>query len=378
MTAAAAVLARDRLTWWGYGVVASLAFVLNGFGPVLDDLRDELGVSRTVAGLHSTGLAAGVLVAGAVGEWVRRRAGWTGLYWAGTLSMLAGVLVLAAGATPGVTIPAAAAIGLGGTLLLVMIPAVFMVRHGAASGAAVSEAHATASLLGVLAPLLVGLSLAVSGSWLPALLLVALVSLPLLGALAPPLPQGTAAGPDAAPRRLPRAYWRWWTALLFGVATEFAIIVWAADDAQERLGLSLAASAVAPAAFLVGMAVARGRGGRLLLRRPPAVLFRASVLVAVAGFLVFRATDTVAVALAGLVGIGLGVGMLYPASLAAAMRASPGAEARASTRSALASGIAIGGGPLVLGALADATSISTAIWVVPALLLAAGAAAGAR
>ncbi len=42
-------------------MLAAFAFLLNGFGPVLDDLRRELEVSRTVAGLHSTGLAAGMI-----------------------------------------------------------------------------------------------------------------------------------------------------------------------------------------------------------------------------------------------------------------------------------------------------------------------------
>ena len=68
-------LSRDKLTWWAYAVLAAFAFLLNGFGPMLDDLRRELHVSRTVAGLHSTGLAAGMIAAGAVGERMRLRLG---------------------------------------------------------------------------------------------------------------------------------------------------------------------------------------------------------------------------------------------------------------------------------------------------------------
>ena len=386
-------LQRDRLTWWSYAVLASFAFVLNGLGPVLLDLREELDLSRTMAGLHSTGLAVGVLLAGVIGEAARRAVGWTGVLWSGIAGLLAGVLGVGLAATVALTLPSAVVIGLAGTLLLTMVPAVLSARHGPASGAAVAEAHATASLLGVLAPLAVGGSLAAFGEWLPALLVVALGVLPLLGVFAPDLPDppdppdppgppGPAAdaagavplvdiapsGP-APPGRLPRGYWRWWTALLFGVAVEFSILLWAADDAEQRLDLSSEAAAVAPAAFLLGMAIARGGGARLLLDGRSDRVFRRATLWAVAAFLLYRATDYVAVSLLGVLLVGTGVGLMYPASLARAMAAAPGREALASTRSALASGLAIGGGPLLLGALADAHGIENASWVVLVLLL---------
>ena len=76
--------------------------------------------------------------------------------------------------------------------------------------------------------------------------------------------------------------------------------------------------------------------------------------------------------------VGVGVGLLYPASLAGAMAAAPGLEAQASTRTALASGLAIGSGPLALGALADAWSVTGASWIVVALLAGAIAASPLR
>ena len=389
MSATAVRLERDRLTWWSYGVLASFAFILNGLGPVVLDLRDELDLSRTVAGLHSTALAVGVLFAGAVGEALRRAGGWSGVLWSGIGSLLLGVLGLGVASSVAVTLPSALLIGLGGTLLLTMVPGVLSARHGAASAAAVSEAHATASTLGVLAPLAVGGSLAAFGAWLPAFLVVAAGVLPLLGLTAPTLPagrrsavvtemsrDGVAAGDGAPPvparpDRLPGPYWRWWTALLFGVAVEFSILLWAADDAEQRLGLSAEAAAVAPAAFLLGMALARGFGARLLLGGQTDRIFQGAVVWAAAAFLLYRATDVVAVSLLGVVLVGTGVGMLYPSSLARAMATAPGREALASTRSALASGIAIGAGPLALGALADAYGIANASWIVLGLLVAA-------
>lgn len=367
---------RDRLTWWSYGIVASFAFILNGLGPVVLDLRDELGLSRTVAGLHSTGLAVGVLVAGAIGEMLRRAVGWLGVLWAGILGLLAGVLGLGLAETVALTLPSAVLIGLAGTLLLTMVPSVLLARHGASSGAAVSEAHATASLLGVVAPLAVGASLAAFGVWLPAFLVITLGLLPLLGLFAPELPDpAPATATPAQAGGLPRDYWRWWTALLFGVAVEFSILLWAADDAEQRLDLSSEAAAVAPAAFLLGMAMARGGGARLLLGGRTDRVFRRAALWAIAAFLLYRVSDRVAVSLLGILLVGTGVGLLYPTALARSMAAAPGREALASTRSALASGIAIGAGPLILGALADAYGIEDASWVVLVLLVVAFATA---
>jgi MFS family permease len=104
----------------------------------------------------------------------------------------------------------------------------------------------------------------------------------------------------------------------------------------------------------------RGRGDPAHDPGAPALLYRAAALVAMAGFVQYHSTDAVPAALAGLVVVGLGVGLLYPTSLSVAMPAAPGAEAQASTRSALASGLAIGSDPLALGTLADAAGLDAA------------------
>ena len=368
-------LSRDGLTWWAYGVLAAFAFLLNGFGPLLDDLRHELGISRTVAGLHSTGLAAGMIAAGVAGERIRLRLGWLRLYWVATGGLLAGVLGLAGAGTALLTVPCAVGIGFAGTLLLVMVPSVLNHRHGDLAGSAIAEAHATASLVGVVAPLAVGASLAALGMWLPAFLAVTVGVLPALGVAAPRLPVHepvpTSGGPlGPPPARLPAGYWRWWAALLFGVAAEFAVLWWAADDARERLHLSVGAAALAPSAFLLGMGLVRAFGARLVVGRLRGPVFRRAALLAATAFVLYRATDLVPVALLGLTLVGCGIGLLYPVSLAGAMTSAPGLEARASTRSALASGLAIGSGPLAFGALADLSGTANASWVVVALLLA--------
>ena len=290
------------------------------------------------------------------------------------MGLIAGVLGLAAAGTAVLTVPCALVIGFAGTLLVIMVPSVLNHRHGDVSGAAIAEAHATAALVGVVAPLAVGASLAALGMWLPAFLAVTLGVLPILGFMAPHLPAHEPVEQRgrtrAVPARLPAGYWRWWTALLFGVAAEFAVLLWAADDASERLDLGVGAAALAPSAFLLGMGLARAFGARLVVGRLRGPVFRRAALLAAAAFVLYRSTDVVPVALLGLLLVGGGVGLLYPVSLAGAMATAPGLEAQASTRSALASGLAIGSGPLAFGALADLSGTANASWVVVALLAA--------
>src|SRR5436190_256729 len=68
-------LVRDRLTWVMYVQLALWVYFLYGFGPVAPLLRDELHISRTLAGLHGTAFAAGGVIGGAVLPLFTRRLG---------------------------------------------------------------------------------------------------------------------------------------------------------------------------------------------------------------------------------------------------------------------------------------------------------------
>lgn len=375
VTAAAppARLERDAMTWWAYGVFVAMAFFLNGLAAVLLAVREDLDVSRTVQGLHSTAFAAGLILGGLVADRLRAGLGWSGVFRLSALGHLGATVALATAASVVGTLPAALLLGFSASLLIVLVPSVLAGLHGPRTAAALAEVNGLASIVGVVAPLAVGAALALTGEWSPAYVLAIVVVFPLLElrarrfglrAVAPPAPRTEG--------RLPRGYWRWWSVVLFAVAVEFTMLLWAADDADDRLALGDAASATAPSAFLVGMAAARLLAGRLALRLPVLTLFRLALCGCTAGFVLFRATDAVAVAYAGLVLTGAGTGLLYPLALATALERAPGRGSLASARAALASGVAIGIGPLALGGLADATGTATAFLLVPALLLAAG------
>ena len=62
--------------------------------------------------------------------------------------------------------------------------------------------------------------------------------------------------------------------------------------------------------------------------------------------------------------------LLYPVTLSRLVSAWPHDQDRAAARGALASGVAIGGAPLVLARLADTTGLRAAYLIVPVLLAA--------
>jgi fucose permease len=103
------------------------------------------------------------------------------------------------------------------------------------------------------------------------------------------------------------------------------------------------------------------------------MLLRVGLLTAALGFGLYWSAGAPWLALAGLGIAGVGVAMLYPISLAAAIGAAEGRSDLASARAALGSGLAIGLAPFVFGLLADARGVHTAFLLVPLLLLAAWA-----
>jgi fucose permease len=162
-----------------------------------------------------------------------------------------------------------------------------------------------------------------------------------------------------------------WLDVLLVVSVEFCLVFWAADYLHSQRGVPSDAAATGAALFLLGMAA--GRAAALPLTRllpVPARLLAAAALLAGAGFALLWTVDRAPAAAAGLLLAGLGVALLYPVALAEAMAAWPGDPDRAAARCALASGLAIGAAPLLLGALADAVGLRAAFLLTPLLLLA--------
>jgi fucose permease len=373
-------LRRDAVTRAGYSVLGGWAWFLYGFGALLPLLRAEQGTSRTVMGLHSLALSGGALVAGLTTVAVVSRVHRRGAFLLGAALAAAGVTGLAAGSGPPWTLAATLVAGTGGsTMLNAALPALTD-HHGTGGAAALSEANAVAAGIGLLAPLAVGASVALGWSWRPAALAVLPLLVVVLAAVRR-VPAGTPAV-DAAPprpttsrrRRLSPSFHAYLVAVVTCIAVEFCCTAWSADLLRQRTTLSAAAASAGVTAVVGGMFVGRVALGRLALARPPARLFAYALALTVAGWVVLWFATKPVIALAGLALTGLGIAGHYPLGAALLMSAVPGQADQASSRLSLGIAVASGGGPLALGAVADASGTHTAFVAVPLLIGLASAA----
>jgi predicted MFS family arabinose efflux permease len=371
-------LHRDRLTWLTYLQVGCYGYFIYGFGATVSLLRDEQGVSRTLAGLHGTALAVGAgLSAFAVAPLVRRY-GRGPVMWGGLVIMCLGVLTYTGSAALPVTLTGALLGSLGGSFVVVPVAAVLSDHHRDAGASAISEANAVAAGIGTVAPLIVGVAVATTLGWRAALLLLlpAVALLGLFGAhVGHPTPLDA---PDhhGGSRRLPPRYWIAWGVVTAGIAVEFSMLLWTADILRARFDLGDAGAAAGVTAVVAGMCMGRVVGSRLALRIDIDRLLYLAIAVCAAGFTVFWLTTHAPLALASLLVCGLGISLFYPLGIARAIAASEGRPDLASARAGLGAALAVGGGPFALGGLADLVGIHGAFLVVPALL--AVAAIGVR
>ena len=328
-----ATLSRGHATWLLYAAFGCMAFLLNGMGAVLPPLQADLRVSRGEVAFYPSLFAIGLIVVGLVGAPLVRRIGR-----AATMR---------------------AAVG-----------AILATTHPHAPAAAIGEANGLASAASVVAPLAVSAALAVGVGWrigylgIP-LLVLAAIAWPiwrLSVSEAPTYISGGEFGPTSMVGR--------WVDLLVAVSIEFCMVFWAAsafiawDRASASQGAALASL------FLVGMAGARLSSARIIRRVPnPRNLVLLCTAGATAGFVLFWAAPNLALAAAGLLAAGLGVGLLYPTTVSRVVAAWPHAPDRAAARAALASGLAIGGAPFLLAQISDAAGLRTAFLIVPVLLV---------
>lgn len=385
-------LRRDGLTWTLYGWLGTWGWFVFGFSPAVPLLRAEQGTSRSVAALHGTMLALGAVLAGWFGVALTRRFGRRAVISGGALTLALGVLLLVSGGGLEVTLPGALLAGTGGSTALNATSPALADHHGPAGAAAISEANAGAALVGVLAPLALGASVAAGLGWRPAVGVAAALGVAAFLAVRrlPPDPALDRPGPapdrpDQAPDRqgqaappagTPRLGLRFWSlvgVLALGVGVEFSTTFWAGDLLQVRLGAAPGTAAAAVTGFVAGMAVGRLLAGRLALRFSPARLLLAGLLTAGAGWLVLWTAPAVPAAVVGLVVAGGGVALLFPLSVSLVMAASGGRPDLGSAAGSVGAGVAIGSAPFALGALADAVGPHQGFLLVPVLLLSAAA-----
>ena len=368
---------RDELTWLAFGMLGFYNYLLSGLGPLMPSLPEELGLSDTVASLHFSAFAVGMILAGLIGDRVVHRFGRTKVFWGGAAGLVAGAVALTLFHSAILTVGSVLFMGGVGSLVLVLIPAILADRHGMNRAIAIVEANTLSAATGAMAGLLIGLSERTAAGWRGALLLSLVIPLFLairFGRVALPAPHQTGVRRDVV-TRLPPAYWAFWLAVVLTVGTEFSLIFWGADFLVAA-GLSTSAAATTVSLFLWGMVAGRVAGRQVARWMPAEQLLLLALAVSGGGFFVYWLAPDVLATVLGLFVAGIGVANLFPLTVALALGAAPGQSNEAGARLTFASGTAILAAPLLLGALADATGIRLAYGVVPIFLLGALMASG--
>lgn len=365
---------RDRLTWVAYTMLAWFAYLQAAPGLLVPHLREELGLGYSVSGLHVAAFAAGALVSGLASAALDRRFGRRRVLWAGAALMAAGATGLTAGRVVEVTVGSVLALGLGGGLLLATVQAALADHHGELRAVALAEANVAASVAYVVLIGALSLTAALGFGWRPALL-ACLVVLPFAwwathGTAMP----GSSTGAGAASGPLPGTFWVAGGMLVAMTAAEWCVTAWGATFVQDAARLSADTAVSLMAGYFGGVVVGRVVGSALARRYEPWWLIVVALLTAAAGFVLLWSTGSAAQAFAGLCLLGLGLGNLFPMGLSVVLSLAPEQAASASGRAVMLTSAAVLLAPLSVGALADATSLSTALLMVPVTLAVAGTA----
>ncbi len=243
-------------------------------------------------------------------------------------------------------------------------------HHGEHRGVALTEANvaAAASYL-----LLAGVLLAVGAldlGWRAALLLALVV--PVLAWLPNRRTRidAAAASPGAAvpSGRLPGVFWVAAVMLMCAVAAEWCVTAWGATFVQQAAASTPDAAVAVMAGYFVGVLGGRILGSVLTHRYDPAALLGVALGVALLGFALLWPSTGPVQAAAGLTLLGVGIGNLFPMGVSVAVGLAPGRSATASGRVVVVTAVAILLAPLTVGTLADATSLTAALVVVPVLV----------
>lgn len=359
-------LVRDRVSWLLYAQQGAYGYFLYRITPSVGLLREEWGMSRTVAGLYGPALAVGTVLGGAV-----LSAGLTGL-------AVAVALLCLAPSVPG-TLAATALAAFFANLVVNGDISALTTRHGPAAGAAVSEATGLCVGVGFLAPLLIDTAMRTGLGWRAGLgVAIALTATAAVATLkvrrAFDLPERVVTTtPEKA--HLPRRYWLAWTCVIAVGSVETCMTLWAPDHLRERVGLGPGPAAAGISAMLAGMLTGRvlADSSRPGCARNP--LLCTALAVAAAGFGVFWLAATPALAVAGLLCCGLGMSLHFPLSVALSMKNSAGQPALAMSRNAHATALGLGAVPFLVGALADQVGMRAAFLLAPLCLAVAALAA---
>jgi MFS family permease len=365
-------LVRDAPTWLVYGQLATWAYFVYGFSPVVPLLRVEQGTSQTVASLHGTAFALGAMAGAALIPQLMRLVDRNARIWIGMGGAGVAILVFNLVHPLPATLTAVGVAAMFGAIAVNSITVVLSDMHGPAGSAAISEGNAVASGIGAVAPLLVGGAVSIGWGWRPgvAVTLLALAALALTArglGIRVPGERTTAAAAVSGP--MPWGYWLAFVSLMATSSVEVCLSQWSSDLLHSRIGLARGTATACVSVVILGMCLGRLVGGRLTLRYPAGRVLLGGLVLTGLAFVGFWWATAAWLAVAALGTMGLGMGVHFPLGISLAIDHSGGKPDLATARSAYAFGFAFGVAPFALSALSDQISVHAAFLLVPVFLV---------
>ena len=356
----------DRLTL-GIGLSYALLAWSMGYGAVLPELRDEVHMSASVASLHGSLFGIFLLLLATVGRRLLAAFSNRTLLITSVAGMFAGGLLFGFGRSAVVTLIGAGLSGAGAACLVIVVPSVVFAHQPSAATHAMALLNTFPMVSATLLPVAVGLALAGDLTWRA----VYLAPLWLLGG-------GVAvvAGASAVPstrhpepvalRQLFRVptFARRWAALACGVLIEIGTGIWAASILVKQGGASKGIGALLTVGFFVGMAAGRIVLARVLRTHSAQRVFTASFVGVLISLVPFLLGPGLIGRVVGLTLLGLTLAAVYPLSISRLFELHHDTEALGRA-AALASGIGVTFGPLLLGAFSDIVGLGPATAVLP-------------
>jgi fucose permease len=335
-------------------------------------LRDELQLSYTVAGLHFSAFALGMVLAGLSSRRVNQHWGSRFAIWVGAAGMALGVLLLVLSQTVVLTILSALIMGLLGSILKNTLQASISKQHEHYRTTALTEMSAVGSASAGLVPLVIGGFTHFGWGWRPAIATAA-IALAFIywqnRRVRPPASRASAQHDRYPTQSLPMPFWGYCAALFFGVAIGYCFTYWGADFLHTVVGLARSDAASAMSLFLFAGMVGRVAGSQLSKKIPDECLVVGAIGVTTIGFLLFWLAPVTWLNLLGLIITGIGAANFYPLLLSAAISTTEQLN-RATARLSIGAGLAILMAPFLLGWIADQIELKQAFGLVIILLVA--------
>ena len=364
---------RDRPTWAGYILITSYVWFVYAFSSSQALIRDEQGTSRTIASFHVIVLSLGGIIAGLIAARLILKLGRDRFITFSVAGLAVGVLLYTApGGTP-MTLTGTVLASFFGSSIIVGASAFLFDHQKAAGPSSITEANAIAALSGALAPIAVGLGVALIFGWRIGLwitLIGLLISLLLmrnnLPAFRVPLDEQVR---ESHKTPFPRRFWWALITLFVLVSSEFILTLWSVDLLRDRGGLDAGAAAATVGALTLGIFIGRVVGSRFAEYFPVDRLLTFAVLIACSGWIILWFNTYPPIMIGGLVVSGFGVALFWPLGISRVVLASGGQNDRATALGAVAGASAGGVGPFALGALADSIGVHSAFLVLPVVLL---------